>query len=500
MKLQKLFAMLAVTSSMVAAGVTRVLSHIAFSRFTRSMPVAVLLILLLSDAGGWFDPPSNVLSAAPGMGAAAQTEVPCKVTPPSGPQGATVPVRITLGPHPIVTTLILLFTPDQLQGISNVNFLPDGVQMALQAVSYVGTDQIIYTGVLTIDSNAPPGVRDLLVSVQPSVNLSCSRSFRVETPEEFIEGLNETFRAEVAEALQQISRQIRLPIRTNNFAALLSQDGTSVIVNAGLTGVENLTLEQLARGADVLVVFLQLPQDSALPSGFYVVRILQLQGAAQWRAQFKNLRGQVVLQTEAEVGPGDPAIRQFVCTIGELGELILIDEHDANKSIRISVPIGTGRPDQTPLPAAGQAIVEAAGNFYQAAVGYNSSRSNVQRQVIGTRDDALTVLTVFRGVERLTLEQLARGQDVFFGYFREPLTPAGFYTFHVFQDEAGRWWRVSNSSERRVQMYAERVSPVDHLSTIVDMSWDRVRMGVIIPQGPQSLAISDCGYDCPNPY
>lgn len=502
-------------SMRVATGLPRAFSRFGFSGFTRSTFVAALVIPLLLDAGGWVAPPSNALSAATGMRTAVQaTEVPCSVAPSSGPQGATLPVTITLGPHSAVTTLIARFArPEDLQAVTTITFSPSGISPTNAGVQYIGVQQIRYTVTLTIASEAEPGLRDMIVRVQPPgaapIELSCADALTVQTPEEFIEGLNETFRDEVAGALQQISRQIRRPIRTDNFAALLPQDGTSVIVNAGLTGVENLTLEQLAGGADVLLVFLRLRQDSALPSGFYLIRVSASGGDpdSSWRAQFKNLQGQVVLESEAKVGGGDPAIRQFMCTVGERGELILIDEHDVNKSIRISLPMGTGRPDQRSLPPAGQAIVQAANNFYQAALGYNSSRSNVQRQAIGSRDDMLTVFTVFRGVERLTLEQLARGQDVFFGYFREPLIPAGFYTFRVFQDETGRWWRASNSSRRqiKIEMSARQITNTasqGNLNLRLDVSQDRVRVGLIIPQGPQSIAVTDCGNiccECDNP-
>jgi hypothetical protein len=132
----------------------------------------------------------------------------------------------------------------------------------------------------------------------------------IQAPEQQLEQANEAFRDAVASEMQEAARQAGVKIRTDNFVAIPLDDGSSVAVNAGIAGVENLTLEQLAKGADVLFVFLRLPQGSGLPSGFYTVRFFQTPGTTQWKAQFRNLEGQVALETDAEVGPGDLAQKQ----------------------------------------------------------------------------------------------------------------------------------------------------------------------------------------------
>jgi hypothetical protein len=123
---------------------------------------------------------------------------------------------------------------------------------------------------------------------------------------------------------------------------------------------------------------------------------------------------------------------------------IVFDIHWENGDAQASVSLGTGGPDPTPLPAAGQKIAQATANFYQAARGIiNSVKTNTYRQVIiGSRDDNLVVHTVFQGVEKLTLDELAKGQDVFFGYFRTPQSselPTGFYTVRIAQSATGEW-------------------------------------------------------------
>jgi hypothetical protein len=267
---------------------------------------------------------------------------------------------------------------------------------------------------------------------------------------------NKAFRDAVASEIQVAARQAGVKIHTDNFVAIPLDDGSSVVVNAGIAGVENLTLEQLARGADVLFVFLRVPrgrvpQGSGLPSGFYTVRFLQTPGTTQWKAQFRNLEGQVALETDAEVGPGDPAQKETPRLTGgvgcdfDKGECwIKIDIRWKEANAKASVRLGTGGPDPTPLPAAGQKIAQATANFYEAARGIiNTVKINTYRQVIiGSRDDILVVHTVFQGVEERTLDELAKGQDVFFGYFRVPQgsgIPAGFYTVRIARSATGEW-------------------------------------------------------------
>ncbi len=275
-----------------------------------------------------------------------------------------------------------------------------------------------------------------------------------------------TFRSAVASALVEAAQRAGatgVKIRTDDFVAVTLDGGSSVVVNAGIAGVENLDLEQLARGADVLFTFVRLPKGSGLPSGFYTVRILRndapapaagarTPGRAQWRAQFKNLEGRVVLETDAAVGSGDPALRQttwsvtiFCCPFS-----MTFDWSAAKTGGKVSVALGAGGPDTTPLPPAGQKIIKAAGDSgQQAAVNLNSSKSNIYRQfgqvgktMIASTGDLLAAHAVFQGVEQLTLEELATGQDVFYGYFRTPSgagLPAGFYTVRIARSATGNW-------------------------------------------------------------
>jgi hypothetical protein len=287
---------------------------------------------------------------------------------------------------------------------------------------------------------------------------------KARTPEQQLEQANQIFRSTVASAMQEAAKLAGVTITTDNFVAIPLDDGSSVAVNAGIAGVENLTLEQLARGADVLFTFLRLPEGSGLPSGFYTVRFFQTPGTEQWKAQFRNLEGRVVLETNAEVGLEDIAPRMkpkfkitggFGCDFDKDSCWVRIDVHWEVEwkwefswkivNLQASVPLGTGGPDPTPLPAAGQVIAQATAKFYEAARGIiNTVKTNTYRQVIiGSRDDYLVVHTAFRGRGMDgDIYDLAKGQDVLFCYIRTPQSsnlPTGFYTVRIAQSATGNW-------------------------------------------------------------
>ncbi|MGY2754026.1 hypothetical protein ACVW0Q_002076 [Thermostichus sp. MS-CIW-21] len=163
-----------------------------------------------------------------------------------------------------------------------------------------------------------------------------------------VQEANKAFRDAVASEMQAAARQAGVKIRTDNFVAIPFDDSGTVVVNAMIEGADRLSIEELAKGADVLFVYSGAKLGSAdrrgvpyilVDHGFYVVRVSQNPASGQWIAQFKNLQGRVVLETEAIVEKPDSnaAKMQPMCTLGPKGELILFDEHDRFKNITLSV-------------------------------------------------------------------------------------------------------------------------------------------------------------------
>jgi hypothetical protein len=170
------------------------------------------------------------------------------------------------------------------------------------------------------------------------------------TPQQQLEQANKAFRNAVASEMQKAARKAGVEIRTDNFIAIPFDDSGTVVVNAMIEGADRLSIEELAKGADVLFVYSGAKLGSAdrrgvrrgvpyilVDHGFYVVRVSQDPASGQWLAQFKNSQGRIVLETDATVERPDSntAKMQPMCTLGPKGELILFDEHDPFKNITI---------------------------------------------------------------------------------------------------------------------------------------------------------------------
>jgi hypothetical protein len=165
-----------------------------------------------------------------------------------------------------------------------------------------------------------------------------------------LQKVNAEFRRSIITEMQEAARQAGVKIRTDNFIAIPFDDSGTVVVNAMIEGADRLSIEELAKGADVLFVYSGATLGSAdrrgikrgyllLEPSYSVVRVSQNPASGQWIAQFKNLEGRVVLETEAivETPDSNAAKMQPMCTLGPKGELILFDEHDPFKNITLSV-------------------------------------------------------------------------------------------------------------------------------------------------------------------
>jgi hypothetical protein len=152
--------------------------------------------------------------------------------------------------------------------------------------------------------------------------------------------------------MQEAARQAGVKIRTDNFVAIPFDDSGTVVVNAMIEGADRLSIEELAKGADVLFVYSgaklgrRRVREIIAGNRYVLVRVSQNPASGQWIAQFKNLQGRVVLETEAIVEKPDSnaAKMQPMCTLGPKGELILFGEHDPFKKITIPLVSSKGYP------------------------------------------------------------------------------------------------------------------------------------------------------------
>ncbi len=146
-------------------------------------------------------------------------------------------------------------------------------------------------------------------------------------------------------------------------------------------------------------------------------------------------------------------------------------------------------------------IMQATQKFYQDArsiimrsLEVAGGQSVFGRQLmIGTRNDVLLVHTVFQGIEKLTLDDLAKGQDVFLRYIHysppHPMMPSGFAVVHILRNPAGQWVAQIRDLQGKpilelpatVEIIGQAGSFTDPLLTL-GLSED-TEYGVVLPQG-----------------
>jgi hypothetical protein len=111
-----------------------------------------------------------------------------------------------------------------------------------------------------------------------------------QTAEQQIVASNGNFRSRVQAILQGAAQEMGVQIDTQNFAGTVftngSDSGMGVLINTNIAGVENLTIENLRNGADVMFCYLRMDNGYR---NFFVVRVRNDNG--RWVADVRNLAG-----------------------------------------------------------------------------------------------------------------------------------------------------------------------------------------------------------------
>lgn len=231
----------------------------------------------------------------------------------------------------------------------------------------------------------------------------------------------------------------------------------SMIVNFPIEGADNLSIQEMEKGVDLLFIFVQAMEGSELATGFYVVRFIKdPKGRDTWVAQFKNLSGKVVLEKPAvrkenvpahaggkptgKMQRGDPNKEgnAYVCQVGHFSPL----------NIETSFIIGDGEPQIISQNEAANRIVQAAEKFSEIAGTTLEKGSEIFNKTIynefillSINKNDFTVFSVFNDVDNFSLDDLAKGQDIFLVYFPDMRTPSltsGFYKARITK-ESGQW-------------------------------------------------------------
>lgn len=228
------------------------------------------------------------------------------------------------------------------------------------------------------------------------------------TDEQRIVNADAQFRRQVTRALEGAAGEFGVSVDTNNFAAgvlrWVDQDGDKygIIVNAGIRGVENLTLDDLRQGADVMFSFVQFEDGR---KGFFVTRVRQ-QADGKWVADIRTLDGSTVTVEDVRVDEDGPPEKKvtFSWWSGHLG--FCIDFWRIKACIEIEVEINFepktqgGYEDQ--VSEASTAVLNTVWESLR-----NRSKDDSKDIIFMTRDDALIAAQIHTGVSSWTLDQLS---------------------------------------------------------------------------------------------
>ena len=136
-------------------------------------------------------------------------------------------------------------------------------------------------------------------------------STSTQTAEQQIVASNGKFRSRVQTILQGAAQEMGVQIDTQSFAGTVFTNGSDgrmgVLINTNIAGIENLTIENLQNGADVMFCYLRMDDGYR---NFFVVRVRNDNG--RWVAAVRNLAGEtatfdVSLRENAE-GEGGPKL------------------------------------------------------------------------------------------------------------------------------------------------------------------------------------------------
>jgi len=231
----------------------------------------------------------------------------------------------------------------------------------------------------------------------------------------------------------------------------------ALIVNFPIEGVDNLSIQEMEKGVDLLFIFVQAMEGSELGTGFYVIRFLKdPKGRDMWIAQFKDLSGKVVLEKPAirkenvpvhaggkptsktQKGDANKEGNAYVCQVGHFSPL----------NIETSFIIGDGEPQITLQNEAAIKIVQAAQKYSETIANAMDKVSAIFNKTIfdelisaSMNKNDFTIYTVFNGIDNFSLDDLAKGQDLFLVYLPDMKTPSltsGFYKTRIAK-ESGQW-------------------------------------------------------------
>lgn len=114
------------------------------------------------------------------------------------------------------------------------------------------------------------------------------------TPADAVKVADGHLRSAIASEMVKEASRRGLSIQSDKIVYATRDD--AIAANTGLQGIENITEEQLASGADVGFVYVSLPAEAGIAKGYYTVRLILTPGASSGTAQLIDGDGNVAAQ------------------------------------------------------------------------------------------------------------------------------------------------------------------------------------------------------------
>jgi hypothetical protein len=114
------------------------------------------------------------------------------------------------------------------------------------------------------------------------------------TPADVVKNADGQLRSTIASEMVKEATKRGLSIQADKIVYATRDD--VIAANTGLQGIENITDEQLASGADVGFVYVSLPPEAGIATGYYTVRLFLTPGASSGTAQLIDGAGNVAAQ------------------------------------------------------------------------------------------------------------------------------------------------------------------------------------------------------------
>jgi len=245
-----------------------------------------------------------------------------------------------------------------------------------------------------------------------SLFVGCGGGGSTVTDEQRIVAANNQLRSRVATILNGAAAELGVAIETDNFASLAAppkralHGGYCALVNANIQGVQDLQIDDLRRGADVLFSFVQYEDGK---KGFFVTRIREENG--RWIATLRTLGGEVdTTDVNVSVAPSETA-KPIKLTV-DWDDGPCIDARWGIIVIKICMPMGLGdvlplRLTQGGYEAQMSEAFNGALNTVRNALA-NRSRNPSQDITLVSRDDVLYASQIHAGVADWTIEEISQ--------------------------------------------------------------------------------------------